>query len=125
AGHDHAAAAGEQQLHGPLEVSVDPVDQPEDRVGFRLEHLAREIQRRGGVAHAGAPIAMAWIRTSRRRSGCSRSRRRAFCASLFARPGSWWTSMNTPSTPAATPADAIGPMYSAWPAVTPSPAPGS
>ena len=32
--------------------------------------------------------------------------------------------MNTPSTPAATPADAIGTMYSAWPAVTPSPRTG-
>ena len=33
--------------------------------------------------------------------------------------------MNTPSTPAATPAEASGSMNSAWPAVTPSPAPGS
>ena len=33
--------------------------------------------------------------------------------------------MNTPSTPAATPADASGSMNSACPAVTPSPAPGS
>ena len=37
-------------------------------------------------------------------SGSSRSSRSAFCASLFARAGSSCTSMNTPSTPAATPA---------------------
>ena len=63
-------------------------------------------------------------RCSLRISASSRSSRSALAASLFARDGSSWTSMNTASTPAATPADASGSMYSARPAVTPSPAAG-
>ena len=70
-------------------------------------------------------VAMAWTGPGDGAAASSRSSRSAFCASLFARSGRSWTSMKTPSTPAATPAEAIGSMNSACPAVTPSPAPGS
>ena len=53
------------------------------------------------------------IATRRWSSGSSRSRRRAFCASLFARAGSSWTSRKTPSTPAATPA--LAPLDAIYP----------
>ena len=46
----------------------------------------------------------------------ARRDRSALAASLLARAGSSCTSMNTPSTPAATPACASGSMYSARPA---------
>src|SRR5918993_3408883 len=88
-GHDHAAAALEEQLHGPLEVAVDPVHQAEDRLRFGPKDLARQLERCAGrLLHATAPRAMSWILTSRRSSASSESSRSAFWASLFARAGS-------------------------------------
>src|SRR5688572_22475635 len=136
AGHDHATLAVEQDPDGALEAPVQPVDEREDCGGLRLQHLPGEgeVRRRRG-AHArtsdraGPGMARSRatpsIRCSFRISGARYRSRKAFAASLFARDGSSWTSMNTASTPAATPADAIGSMYCARPPVTPSPAPGS
>ena len=69
----------------------------------------------GAAAGASARLTIASIAIRRRSSGSSRSRRSAFCASLLARAGSSCTSRKTPSTPAATPADASGSMYCAEP----------
>ena len=113
AGDDDAAPAVEEQLDGALEVAVDAIDEAEDRGRFGAEDLSA----RGPVPVVG--VGASW--SSRHAMALAddrvdphesieerleqRSSRSAFCASLFACAGSSWTSMNTPSTPAATPAD--------------------
>src|SRR5262249_9047077 len=121
---DHAALALEEELDGLLEVAVDPVDETKDRCRFDAENLAGEFQAGQRVGQTAAARAMACMRASRVSSGSSNDSRSAFCASLFACSGRSWTSMNIPSTPAATPAEASGSMNCACPAVTPLPAPG-
>src|SRR6187455_323253 len=135
AGDDHAPTAVEQQPDGAFESLVDAAGQRLDGRGLRLQHTPCEIEVDPGGSHQraapDAAVAMtvsraiACSRTSLRISGSSASRRRAFAASLLACAGFSWTSMNTASTPAATPAEASGSMYSASPPVTPSPPPGS
>src|SRR5262245_41479550 len=128
AGDDHAPAARHQQFYRMLKCAIEAIDEPLNRRRFRLQHLPGECHI---DLHARTPFATvvsrvtASIRFSFRSSASSLSRRSAFAASLLARAGSSWTSMNTASTPAATPAEASGSIYSASPAVTPSPAPGS
>src|SRR5439155_23622095 len=132
-GHDHAPGAVEDEPHRGVESLVEAVDERQDGTGLDRQHPAREREIGDGpLGHARAPerAVAGWraassIRVSLSISGSSNSSRSALAASLRARAGSSCTSMNTPSTPAATPAAASGSMYSARPAVTPSPAPGS
>src|SRR5690606_8363878 len=119
AGDDDASAAGEQQFDGAVEAFVQTFGQCLNGLGLGREHAA------GDVAGAAHERAASWMRSSRVTSASKSASASAFCASLFARAGSSCTSMNTPSTPAATPADASGTMYSACPAVSPLPPPGS
>ena len=114
AGHDDTAPTAGQQRHGLLEACVEPLDEPVDGSRLGAQDAGGEFERRGtrtGVAslidgHVFTPAPPHGRARDAARRPASRSRRRAFSASDFARDGSSWTSRNTPSTPAATPARA-------------------
>src|SRR5687768_107366 len=122
AGDDDLATALEQDADRTFEAVVDALDQRQDRRRFDLKNFSREREVDGhavssravssrAVTSTAVSRLAASMRDSLRMSGSSLSSRSALAASLFARDGSSWTSMNTASTPAATPAAAIGSMY--------------
>ena len=105
AGEDHAAAAVAHQRDGGREALVEAIG----------ERPARRPPRSAAPCGPGpgqpSDLTIRSTATSWRSSGSSRPSGRALAASLLARGGSSWTSMKTPSTPAATPARASGAMY--------------
>jgi hypothetical protein len=121
AGDDDSSAALAQHAHRALEPLVEPIDEGENGRRFGLQHAARQREIRLGILHDVVDLA-ACGRVDPRQLAEERlepieTQRVGAVAQRLA--GSSCTSMNTASTPAATPAAASGSMYSGSPPTRP------